>query len=480
MTETATVTAAPPSAAPAPTAPATTGTPVTPSTEAPGPKRGMTTKEGFDAFFVKKAQQQQGKPVQEPAGQTSAPGVPPVQEAPVAATEPRGEAPAPIRETAPEQPAEETPEAQETAQDEGEDIPLPRQLVQAINPDADPKLKRDMRRLMYIGLGYANSGMRLGDVKKYIAVAPTPEILQEVSSTAQAHRELMADYRNPSPESKVRFVQRLAATDMNAFTGLMSTVTEPQWIEKAMPERFVAIAKAGTKNYIESMKREAARTNNQDLLTAAEIAEEYGGFGNREQASPQQGPPVDPETAQRLQELEARDQAYRSQAHNGFMRNVYQTAANEVTGRIDGLVDQAMPTNSYSQEARAEAKRLVGDAIVRGLSANPHVVEKINQLAFNGQYDERHFGTLVGFMIQQATAALPVLAGPVIEHMLKVASPAKRERAERQAPSAPPRRDVASTGGKPVTAIPQEPIHVKGKDSKQVFDEWWNKKAAAR
>jgi hypothetical protein len=267
---------------------------------------------------------------------------------------------------------------------------------------------------------------------------------------------------------------------MEAFTGLMETITAPGWVEKAMPERFVAIAKTGTRNFIESMKREAARTNNQDLLTAAEIASEYGGFGEGEKSPEAKGPNVDPQIAERLQELEARDQAHREQSHNGFVRNAYQAASQQVIGSVESLVDQAMPESSYSKAARDEARRLVGDALVRGLGSNPHVVNRLNQLAFSGQYDEKHFGSLVGFLIQQATAALPILAGPVIERMLAITTPTRQEKAERRTPPAAPRREVASAGGRPSVAAPTQPIKVAGKDSKQVFDEWWNQKHATR
>ena len=168
MTETVTA-VAPSPATPAPQV--QPAAPTAPAAESPI-KRGMTTKEGFDAFFKQKAQQaQQVKPAAQAEQPKTAPAV--AEAAPEEPAVAPAQVPEPVQEARPEPIEEEPRAAEEQPQEQDQEPPLPKQLIEAIDPNADPRARRALRELAFIGLGYRNSGMRLGDVKEYLAIAPT-------------------------------------------------------------------------------------------------------------------------------------------------------------------------------------------------------------------------------------------------------------------------------------------------------------------
>lgn len=467
---------APASPAPAPATAPTTPAPATTATEAPSfkPKPGMSSREAFEAFTAAKgANPKVPKPVQTQTALAPAP----VAETPT-------EAPPRIQETTPTAPpeaqAEAPPEPEKTGEEKPqlspeEEFPLPQKISEALNPDADPQLRRDVRRQIMVGRAYERSGMRLGDIKEYLAVAPSVDVLRDISAAANTAQEMLADFRDPSSEGRQRFLSKLAATDPDALLGVVGSVTEPTWLEKAAPQQFQAIATAGFRNLLENAKRHAARDNNVDLQQAVEILAEYAGIGPEAEEAPR-APAAPPEVMQELEQLRNEQQSHRAQMHNSFMMTAYQSGAQQVIQNIEQTVEAAMGGADFSEDARKETKKAIGDRLYQALSQNPHVKQRLDQLAALGRYDQQHLGAISGFLVNQAAGLLPTIAGEEIERMARITRPARQARQER-VERVTTKREVATAGGRPSPGVVVKPIDTKGKSTKQVFDEFFAQRA---
>lgn len=417
----------------------------------------MDSKDAFDAFFASKMT----TPTEEK----------PVEEA-KAGEEVEPEKPEPAEKL-----AEETPKAEgeEKPSEDEEKLEKVNPRIREILKGVDSKVRKEFVDNYFIGKSYRESGMPLGDIPEYLRIAPTREVLQDLAGMAKVAGEMLSDFNDPK-EGVGRFVQRLYQTNQQSFRSLVQSVSDPDWLQAAMPDVFTPIAQLGTYNALATLGERAKAANNEDLSTAvAIIAEELGldvdekALASRRAAQPQQQrSPQDEEAYRRLQELEQRDAQLRQNAYQSFAKAAYDEAAGAVTTKIDEVIASSDPDNTFNQKTREKMKTQIGEALVKSVSTNETVMRKLNALMANGDGSPEHKARVSQYLITQATALLPMAAKGVVEDYSSLFDNVKFKR-EEKVERVTSRREVGA-GGKASPGTPPAPFSPKGMNMKDAFD----------
>ena len=285
-----------------PEAPAATATPEAPAPAAAAPATtpapaGKQTEDqilaAFDAEFDK--------------GLAEKDGDEPEAEEPAAADE-KAEAKEP---EAKEEAAEET---QEGEWEEGVVPPkpedaLPNRERAALKSIKDPEIRRSFARAHFLVKAYEKSGMRLGAVHRYIAAAPTPEILEERIERAEQLDAFVEEF-TASPGDKAataRVAEVLRQTSPEGFKGMVDLIADNLHVVLPAPK----MREIGNKFFraaISNMRERAEETGDLVLADVADGTEAFLGL-----VPPKKGPKgaqgrdktaEDTETARKLQAAE--------------------------------------------------------------------------------------------------------------------------------------------------------------------------------
>lgn len=310
----------------------------------------------------------------------------------------------------------------------------------------DGKVRREIVDNYYIGKSVRDSGLPVAAIRDYLTVAPTVDVLKNISENATVHERMIADYRtNPS-----QFAEQLYATDQEAFSNFLTSVTNPEWLQATFPKSFSTIAKTGTYNYLENALADARKSGDADLEAAAARLMEWGGL-----ASPPQNQPEPQQEANPLQERVSQLEQERAQFHQerqqAFIGAAYQRAATTVADRITSLVSDAASDSPFNEKTQGRIKEDIGRKLYNAVTGNQHIIRTLDGLVRSGNGDATHLERVATYLQSQALALLPAVSREVIEDYSELVGPAVVQRQQR-VEKALQQRPAVSSGGRPTPA----------------------------
>lgn len=294
----------------------------------------------------------------------------------------------------------------------------------------------------FVGKAVRDSGVPVASLREYLSVAPTVDVLRNVSQNASLHEKMLSDYAS-DPSS---FAEQLYATDQEAFQNLVQSLTDPDWLQATFSKNFAAVAKAGTKNYLENAYAEAQRSGDADLEAAVGKLMEWGGLASppQAQAAPTQQT-VDP-AQERIRQLEEERAQFFSERQNSFVNSAYQRAASTVATRIEGVVTEAAADSPFNEKTQGRIKTEIGHKLYAAVTQNEHVIRTLRTLVNQGPGDQSHLDRVATYLQSQALALLPSVSREVIEEYSDLVGPAVAQREQRVQKVLSQRAPVGASG----------------------------------
>ena len=437
MADTATVTVEP--KAPAPVAEAT------PKPEMP---RGVVPRDATKALFAALDAEAEGKAAT-PEGETAP------------AAEEGGEAAEP-KET-------EAGAAEPTAETEQE-AKLPTKYREALKVIPDPKLRKTIadehfRLREWERLQRDLGGVALEDLRQYVTaaaeVAPTPEVLQEMKTTADTAQMLASSFATGTPEGFGRMAGALLQTNPEAFvdffgflTGNNEAVAQglAQHVHPRLSEKLKRyrdnFGNGLNRNVIANMREDSKQEGREVLAEAADVLEEY--LDLKAGAEPKR--PVQREPDERDVELERLRQQNRQAVYErveNFNNRVFQGAGGVLAQEIQTYVDRSLP--GLSDKARGRHAVQLATAVYKELLRNQFVVSRAQRINATGRLDDNHGNELANFYITQGRKLVPTVGGRLLAELREATEPAARQRDQR-IKNQMSRRDVGGSGKPPAPA----------------------------
>lgn len=453
MTDTATVTVEP--KAPAPPAE------ITPKPEMP---RGVVPRDATKALFAALDAEAEGKTTT-PESETSV------------APEEGGETAEPQEKEA--VPAEPTVDAEQEAK-------LPTKYREALKVIPDPKLRKTIadehfRLREWERLQRDLGGVALEDLRQYVTaaaeVAPTPEVLQEMKTTADTAQMLASSFATGTPEGFGRMAGALLQTNPEAFVDFFGFLTGNNEAVAQGLSRFVHPALAQrlkgyrdnfgnelNRNVIANMREDSKQDGKEVLAEAADILEEY--LDLKAGAEPKR--PAPRERDERDVELERLRQQQRQAIYErveNFNNRVFQGAGGVLAQEIQGYVDRSLP--GLSEKARGRHAVQLATGVYRELLRNQFVVSRAQRINAAGRLDDNHGNELANFYITQGRKLIPTIGGRLLSELREATEPAARQRDQR-IKNQMSRRDVGASGKPPAPSKPDlKSVSAKG-DLRQI------------
>jgi len=461
--------AAPAPSAPAP-APASAPTTTTPSTPESVLQPGMTTRDAFDAVFEQKKAAMDARAAAEEPEAAPAPEASQSTEKIDEKLQAQAQAQAQVKAEVPaEVPADVAARLERTIP------PNVRNVLKAlVDPTTglpvDTKTRKEIADAYYVGRAYRDAGMPLAAVPAYLEVAPTVDVLKQITSEARVGREMLGDFMAGTPEDTHRFATRLHQSNPEAFQGLVSIVTNPGWLEKTVPDSFTSVGQHALRNLYKNAQREAAQTNNAELQAAFDIVAEWAGI-SPSAATPEEPAakePVHDPVRAKLEAYEEQQRSYQQQQFQQFQQGTYEQAAASVMGEVTKAIDRADPDGVFNQATRAKMAEEIGRRIYGTVAGNNSISARYGQLLQSGDGSPQHRAAVAKFLVDQGLGVMSRHAGDVIseygsmfEHLFN-----QREQKTERILS---RREPVAAGGRPSSPVDKAP-ELQGVGMKTAFD----------
>lgn len=334
----------------------------------------------------------------------------------------------------------------------------------------DSKTRKEIADTYFVGRAYRDTGMPLAAVPAYLEIAPTVDVLKQINGEAKVGREMLSDFNSANPEDNFRFATRLSKTNPEALKGLVSIVTDPGWLEKAVPDSFTSVGQAALTNLYRNAKREAAKTGNAELEAAFDIVAEYSGITlePRPSAEPaEQEPALDPVRAE-LEELKGRERAIYEQQVQQFHQSTYEQAATTVMSEVNKVIEQSDPDGVFNETTRQRMANEIGRRIYETVQANQAIATRYEQLLKNGDGSAQHKAMVAKFLVDQGLGLLSRHAGDVLAEYGSMFEHVFNQREQKQ-DRILSRREPVAAGGRPALPTEQAP-NLKGVGMKDAFD----------
>lgn len=313
----------------------------------------------------------------------------------------------------------------------------------------DGKVRKEIVDNYYIGKSVRDSGLPVAAIRDYLAVAPTVDVLKNISENATVHERMINDYRSDPGV----FAEQLYATDQEAFTNLVLSVTNPDWLQQTFPKAYTSIAKTGTYNYLENALAEAQRSGDADLEAAAAKLMEWGGLASPPQNQPAQQQKPDP-LQERVAQLEAEKSQFQQERQGAFVSAAYQRAASTVAGRISDIVTQAAADSPFNEKTQGRITNDIGRKLYESVTSNQHIIRTLDGLVRSGQGDAVHLERVANYLQSQALALLPSVSREVIEEYSELVGPAVTQRQQKVEKVLQQRPSVSGGGRPPASPAP--------------------------
>lgn len=366
------------------------------------------------------------------------------------------------------------PEVELTPDDWKTRLPKIRKAVEAI---PDPKMRRLLIDAYMTAQPYQRAGIRMSDIEHYKAVAPTPEVLDEIVMTADQMNNLKSAIAHGSDEAANHIMRMMVQVDPNGTRQFVSHIVDH--LEEFHPPAWRAAGVKLIRNVVANM-REDAKKGNPLLEEAARDLAVYVGLEAEESENSDQAD-LPEHARQKIEELELlkRQEAERRQLemqarrdevfqkirtfHQGVISESFQEGAKVVQEWIDEYA------GSYNDATKAKLFDSIGDELVRRVDQNPHIQAQYDKILRSGNGSPEHRAQARQYLINQARSLLPVVAAPVLREFSEIANGVRVKRQEKLTSAS--RRDLGSSGAAPITPRSQ-PLSGRGKTMDQVFAEF--------
>lgn len=350
---------------------------------------------------------------------------------------------------------------------------LPSKERSALKAIKDPEIRRAFARAHYLVKGYEKAGMRLSEIPKYLAAAPTPEILAERVERASQLDAFVEELQTAHPDSIVRVAEVLRQTSPEGWTGIVDAIIDN--IPVVRPEKLRPLGMKFGRAFVSQMRAAAEKTGDLVLADHADGLEEYLGLKKKSGAGEGgEEPPLSRDVRRRLEEadeLERREKQRASesaqQAFEAFNTAVVQSATTEGVAFIKDWVEENC--EAYSNEAKAELFDRLAGSVLEQVQGNAHVAKTLRRLMDDGQGDEAHMKRCRDYLVKTSRSIFVNTAPQVLQKFQKVFGQAAARRAEKVA-RARTARDIGSAGA-PVVATERK-LTGKGKHPDDVLKEF--------
>lgn len=350
---------------------------------------------------------------------------------------------------------------------------LPSRERAALKAIKDPEVRRAFARAHYLVKGYERAGMRLSEIPKYLAAAPTPEILSERIERASQLDAFVEELQAAKPDSVIRVAEVLRQTSPEGWTGIVDAIIDN--IPVVRPEKLRPLGMKFGRAFVSQMR--AAAEKNGDLVLAdhADGLEEYLGLKNKSGADGRGEESRLPDDVRRrleeADELERREKQRSTEsvqrAYEAFNTAVVQSATTEGVGFIKDWIEENC--EAYSNEAKAELFDRLAGSVLEQVQGNTHVARTLRRLMDDGQGDEAHMKRCRDYLVKTSRSILVSAAPEVLKRFQRVFGQAAARRAEKNA-RARTARDIGSAGA-PVVATDRR-LTGKGKHPDDVLKEF--------
>ena len=392
--------------------------------------------------------------------------------------------PAEKEEKAAEEKEEEPAEPQDGEWEEGVVPPKPEEALPnkeraALKAIKDPAVRREFARAHFLVKAYEKSGMRLGQVHRYIAAAPTPEILEERVQRAEQLDAFVEDFHAGAKDkgAAARVAEVLRQTNPDGFRSVVNLITDnlhvvlpPQEMRK-VGDRFFRAA-------IANMRETAEETSDLVLADVADGVESFLGLkATKKGARGESGrdkTPEDPEVARKLREAdeilrrdkEREAEAFR-QSYAAFNNIVVQDAVKESADFAKDWIEENC--GAYDTPVKKELFDRLRDTVRGHIEGNAVVAKTLQRLMDEGAGDEAHRARCADYLAKTIKSVFVTVAPSVLSDIQKIAGPAMKRRAER-AERARSIRDVGASGAPAVAG--ERRLTGKGKHADDVLKEF--------
>lgn len=383
---------------------------------------------------------------------------------------------------------------------------LPANIREALkNSGLDPKLQKHLADSEFIRRDLAKSGTPLPvlrqyiqDAPKYLAIAPSVEVLETMAETALVARNVHEGFTSNTPDGFKTFTAALLQSNPQAVVGWMGWMLgQTDGMVSGLKQHFGQEASdqlvghldtfvdQRVSNGIARMRQQgaAAKEKGDDegavWSEVADYMEQFFGLAPEAQKARQQSKP-DPRDL-KIQQLEGERKQQQTARVEAFHDNVFNQAGTALDGALKTyLADKCkgLPP-ALAQEIYDKIGGEQG-ALYRELLDNPHLKARAQAIEQKGRYDRNTFQALTDFYVGQGTRLMENVAAPIIKKFSEFAIPADAVRRQRLEATVA-RRDPGASG---VPALNRQPANARPAPARtaaqSIFDEFDRQADSAR
>jgi len=451
-----------PEATPTPGVAAPTPAPVRPAAKPTAEEALAKFDAEFDAMVSgTKADIAAPKPAKQPEPEAEEPAVEPESEAPAEA------------EAAPEEAPEADGEWEEGIVPPAPEDALPKDERAALKAIKDPKIRRQFARAHFLVKGYERAGMRLSDISRYIAAAPTPEILDERIQRASQLDAFVDTFDSAKPESTFQVAELLRQTSPEGWTGLVDAIIDN--MPTVRPQKMREVGNKFFRAAIANMRAQAEKDGDLVLADHADGVEEFLKLkSGAPDGSQRDETRLSPDIQRRLEDADEisrrekqREAEQATQAYQAFNGAVVNTATTEGVSFIKDWIEENC--GAYSNEAKAELFDRFAESTLAQVRGNRHVTQTLQRLIDDGSGDEAHLKRCADYLVRTSRSVFTTVAPQVLRKFQTVFGQATARRAEKVA-RARSARDIGSSGA--VAVAQEKRLSGKGRHPDDVLKEF--------
>jgi hypothetical protein len=350
---------------------------------------------------------------------------------------------------------------------------LPSREREALKAIKDPEIRRAFARAHYLVKGYERAGMRLSDIPKYIAVAPTPEVLEERVTRAGQLDAFVEEFSSGQPDAIFRVAEVLHQTSPDGWTNLVDAIIDN--IHTVRPNKMKPLGDRFMRAVVGNMREKAEKDSDLTIADHADFLEEW--LGLKSAAKGRAGRDetrLDPDIQRRLAEADEISRREKQREAEAFQRGyaefnnrVVSTATNEGVNYVRDWIEENCA--AYSDEVKAELFDRMATQTLSAVRGNAQVEKTLRRLMDDGPGDEAHLKRCADYLVRTSRSAFVTIAPGVLTKFQKVFRQVTAKQAEKTA-RAKSSRDIGASGAPVVT--PERRLVGKGKHPDDVLKEF--------
>ena len=369
----------------------------------------------------------------------------------------------PQEATEPEKPAEKAADEATAKADAELEAKLNPRLREGLKEITDAKVRRALRGDHMIANALRESGMRVGEIRERMEIAPTVDLARTHRALAETALSLGNAWSSNTPDGVGYVVQKLSESSPEAFTTFIQTTLDN------LPHQNPMLAREYSARILMAADRRArelaAKDDDPDMAAAADIYRRIFGIGDPAEeaaARPQQDDPA----AKELAEYKKRESETRQSEWNRFMDGAYRQAGQTAAGELKAWIAKA--GTALPPKAQERLFREIAPEIHARVSRDVVFQGHVNQLTQLGLSPQELHQKIVASTINFIRGIEgPIRAGKLREfnEMFLAQTNARTERKVQAATN----REV--TGGGSVVTKPIQPQQAKAGKGRDAFDD---------